>query len=85
MVQHFRCKQATCHHAKSSMLQENKRDAAYMYVHISLMRTLIDRYLVCCFVQGGLRCCAVLCFTVLAVRFNDIHTRTYLVLRKTAV
>ena len=33
--------------------------------------TLIGTYLVCCFVQEGLRC-ALLCS-----RFNDIHARTY--------
>ena len=35
------------------------------------VRTLIGTDLVCCLVQGGLRC-ALLCS-----RFNDIHTRTY--------
>ena len=61
--------------AKSSMLQENNPDAphACTYTCIPLFRlfwylvcTLIGTYLLCCFVQGWLRCArAVLCFAVL--------------------
>ena len=60
--------------AKSSMLQESKRQHACTYL-INLIRTVIGTYLVCCFVQGGLRC-AVLCS-----RFNDIHTHPHILLR----
>ena len=39
------------------------------------IRTPMGTYLVCCFVQGGLRGCAVLCFALLAVQR---HTYSYI-------
>ena len=67
MVQHFRCKQVRCN-AKRSMLQENKWDAACMYVHASFDK-YSNRHIIGLLLCAGvitLRC-AVPCYTVLAV------------------
>ena len=69
MVQHFRCKQATCQcqeiHASGKQTGRSMRT----YILI-LIRTLISTYFIAL-------CFAVLCSALLFSRFNDIHARTY--------
>ena len=66
--------------AKSSMLQENKRDAACMYTHILLfIRNLIGTNLDFSLCRGD--CAAVSCCALLCSRFNDILRTCSYILR----
>ena len=61
--------------APCSRKTNGTRHACTYILLLILVRTLIGACWVCCFVQRGLRCCAVLCFVVLAVHH---HTYSYI-------